>query len=155
MSYKPRPILVADKLRSQYQIDNPPVNPGLIVYNYPVRIVLEDWNDEISGLFVRGAFISHIGLNKNHPIERRHFTLWHEFYHFLEHQDVYLCEYARRPQANLREQEADLFAENFLMPLDWVRDYFDRLGHNVMAMARQFAVSPTAMRWRLKKLRLV
>mgnify|MGYP005843667291 CR=1 FL=1 len=154
MQYKPRAVRVADQLRADYGITEPPINAGLIIYDYPLRVVLQDWNDDISGVFVRGRVLSYIGLNKNHPEERRNFTLWHEFYHFLEHGDVYLCEYGGRLNSDLLEQEADMFAANLLMPREWVVDYFERFAGSVPRLAKRFGVSSTAMRFRLKRLGL-
>lgn len=151
MPYKPRPILIADQLRIRYGMTEPPINAGLVIFDYPVRVVLRDWNSELSGVFVRGKAISHIGLNANHPVERRNFTLWHEFYHFLEHKDVLLCEDNQYTVRSRLEQEADLFAANLLMPEEWVREYFARFKGNCRALARRFGVSITAMEIRLQR----
>ncbi len=152
--YRSRPLQVAEELRRKYNLTYPPINAGLVIVDYPIRVTLEDWNEDISGVFVRGHTINHIGLNKNHSLERRHFTLWHEFYHFYEHKTVNLCEFKTRNTTNLLEREADVFAAHFLMPEDWVRDQFKKSNGNTRAMAQQFLVSVTAMQTRLVALRL-
>ncbi|MCL5266263.1 MAG: ImmA/IrrE family metallo-endopeptidase [Chloroflexi bacterium] len=153
--YRSRPVQVAEQLLSDYGIKRPPINPGLILLDFPIKVVLEDWGTDVSGIFVRGEVLNHIGLNKNHPVERRHFTLWHEFYHFYEHKSIYFCEFNGRVKASLLEQEADIFAAHFLMPERWVRRYFDQLFGNVGALAKRFTVSKTAMTNRLKALKLM
>jgi Zn-dependent peptidase ImmA (M78 family) len=52
------------------------------------------------------------------------------------------------------EREANVFAAELLMPSFYIRSAWDDLGE-VDGVAARFAVSPTAMQWRLFSFRLV
>lgn len=70
-----------------------------------------------AGLYIYDELLGGIiAVNRDHPEERRRWTMAHEYAHFLAHRyqpDVWDENYQRLPQ---REQFADSFAAYFLMP---------------------------------------
>jgi hypothetical protein len=98
------------------------------------------------------------------PIQRHRFTIAHEVGHWVCHclegrapspepsycRPVDLTEAADRTL----EREANVFAAELLMPEPAVREVWEELG-DVSTCAARFAVSPTAMQWRLHSFDLV
>lgn len=95
-----------------------------------------------------------IGVNKRHSTTRQRFSMAHELAHFLLHQDqiedlkngeriMY-----RDAERNPREFSANLFASESLMPEDAFREVYEEFHGNVMYMAREFGVSPEALKYR-------
>jgi len=60
------------------------------------------------------------------------------------------------PQFQLLKHEADHFAENLLMPADWIRSACDRSNsvneYSLAALVERFSVSPDTMKNRLQHL---
>lgn len=103
----------------------------------------------------------------DHP-NRKRFTAAHELGHFLFHRDLLSdgiddnkmyrsTNVGRFYNRNIRprhETEANNFAAFVLMPEHLVRSWHNRLHGNLRPLAREFGVSPAAMRIRLNTLRL-
>lgn len=121
---------------------------------------------KLAGMF---AFSEDLGgciaVNRKHPIERRRYSLAHEYGHFLVDRyrwTILLLErYERRPRA---ERFAEAFARALLMPAEGLRRRFLDLQRERRAgithgdlcrLARFFAVSVEAMTLRLEELRLI
>ncbi|MDP3062680.1 MAG: ImmA/IrrE family metallo-endopeptidase [Chloroflexota bacterium] len=118
MSHR-HPIGVARWIHSRYRFAGPPANFAAVLGDYPIEVDFRDWPPDPSGVLVRGVSTSSIGVNRNHSQGRRHFTLWHELYHYLVHDEQlhFLC----RPwEHRLQERECDVFAAHVLMPEEWV-----------------------------------
>ncbi|HZT42301.1 MAG TPA: XRE family transcriptional regulator [Chthonomonadaceae bacterium] len=116
----------------------------------------------IAGMF---AYTDRLGgcvlVNGSHPPTRQHWSMAHEYAHFLT--DRYredmtiLFEYERKPRA---EQFADAFAASFLMPAAGLRQRFRRVVQSrsdftvadLCLLADQYAVSVEAMTLRLESL---
>ncbi|MDP9436581.1 MAG: ImmA/IrrE family metallo-endopeptidase, partial [Actinomycetota bacterium] len=93
-------------------------------------------------------------LNADEPYVRRRFSLAHEFKHILDHPYIDRL-YPDTPQQSgpdRAEQACDLFAASLLMPRVWVKRAWYGGTTPVATLAREFAVSQTAMRWRLEQL---
>jgi Zn-dependent peptidase ImmA (M78 family)/DNA-binding XRE family transcriptional regulator len=104
-----------------------------------------------------------IGINSNHPRDRRQWSLAHEFGHFLMHR--YQAEITilleRRMQA-AKERVSDAFAENFLMPAAGLNRRFTDLHRSspkgvtlgdMVSLAHLYQVSVQALVLRLETLR--
>lgn len=132
---------------------------GLRVFSValPSRIAgLFAYTDELGGC---------IAVNAKHPLERRRWTLAHEYGHFLTsryHSEVaILGAYERRPVA---ERLADAFAGCFLMPETGLRRRFNEASRSgdgrltaadVCRLAHLYVVSVEAMMLRLEQLGLL
>lgn len=103
----------------------------------------------------------------DHP-NRKRFTAAHELGHYIFHRDLLdegiddnrmyrstnVGKFYNRSIKPWHETEANRFAASFLMPENLVKRYHTIHRGDLRAMAREFAVSPAAMRIRLQGLGL-
>ena len=104
-----------------------------------------------------------IGINARHPRDRRHWSLAHEYGHFLMHRyqaEITVLE-ARGRRAS-KERITDAFAENFLMPASGLNRRFTQLHRSsekgitladIVSLASLYQVSVQALVLRLETLR--
>lgn len=151
-----------EKVREAYGIEEPPVNVFDIAKNEGIEIIYfepDKKTKDISGFLIKDK--KRVYLNANESAPRQNFTLAHELaHHFLNHEPNEYGVYKRdslyskiKPE---KEQEADSFAAELLMPKKLVRsaqkEY--RLSDRDSALlAKLFGVSPSAMKYRLQGLR--
>ena len=120
----------------------------------------------IAGMLLWGPEIGAcIGINRDHPLERRRWTLVHELGHFLRDREAGdVLPTADPPRRGASELFADAFAAEFLMPASgMVRFFTDRIRGNdnrftpadLLEMAAFFQVSFQAVTLRLEDLRLL
>jgi Zn-dependent peptidase ImmA (M78 family)/DNA-binding XRE family transcriptional regulator len=115
---------------------------------------------QYAGLYVYDAVMGGcIAINRKHSLERRQWSLAHEYAHFLaQRQQVDLVqedEYQRLPAG---ERFAEAFSKNFLMPVSSIgRQIGDKDIHrtDLFILARYFGVSVQAMTLRLEELRYI
>lgn len=163
----------AESLLSEHAIYNPPVNLEKIAKELKINIQYESFDGELSGILIRneekGEYI--IGVNKEHPENRKRFTIAHEVGHFLLHEgnETYIdtsIRYNFRDSdssqgTSMDEMEANAFAASLLMPEDMLEEYIDNhhgyIDYNddkeIKKMADTFQVSVQALMIRLAKLR--
>jgi Zn-dependent peptidase ImmA (M78 family)/transcriptional regulator with XRE-family HTH domain len=130
-----------------------------------VRVFMPTMPSRVAGAIVYAEPLGAcIAVNANHPIQRRRWTLGHEYAHFLtrrERSEITILE--NRNTAD--ERFADLFAANFLMPRSGLRRRFIELTRDrakgtptvadLFHLARAFRVSLQAMTHRLEELDLI
>ncbi len=93
-----------------------------------------------------------IGVNRRHAVVRQRFSAAHEIGHFLcgheafddAHVHVEESQHQWNSQS-AQEREADEFAAELLMPLEWLKRDISKLGLDVTALARRYQVSEQAM----------
>jgi Zn-dependent peptidase ImmA (M78 family) len=152
----------ADAIRKQYIDDKPPVNVFDIAGREGVDIIYfvpDDNTDEISGLLDINKRT--VYLNASDSASRQNFTLAHELAHyFLEHRPdeygVYLRNSLYQEQKPEKEQTADVFAAELLMPRSFIRKIqndYSLTDDDALALARLFGVPKAVMQYRLKGLR--
>jgi Zn-dependent peptidase ImmA (M78 family)/transcriptional regulator with XRE-family HTH domain len=131
---------------------------GLRIFYFPMSA-------KISGVFAYNDTLGAcVGINANHPLDRRHWSLAHEYGHFLTnrfHAEITFL--ADRKRNSAVERFADTFAENFLMPTSGLSRRFtevhraSRAGSITLAqicsLADLYQVSVQALIIRLEKLR--
>lgn len=158
---------LADRLVMEAGFKAPPIAVKRIVAAQGCTIRTLDLKD-ISGILVRSANGSVIGVNSTHHETRRRFTIAHELGHLLLH-DGQEVRYDRDFRVSLRsdessagtnveEVEANFFAASLLMPDRMLSadlrassiDLEDVEG--VREIARAYAVSAQAMTLRLARL---
>jgi Zn-dependent peptidase ImmA (M78 family)/transcriptional regulator with XRE-family HTH domain len=120
---------------------------------------------KISGVFAyNDALGGCIGINANHPRDRRNWSLAHEYGHFLTNryqaEVTFLAHNRRQSHA---ERFADAFAENFLMPADGLNRRFTEMHRSssagsitlaqICTLAHLYRVSVQALILRLERLR--
>ena len=144
----------ADQLLAIAGVEEPPVF-ATIITRQPGIVLSTSRLLPVSGLTFRYRGHWRIVINSAEPWTRRRTTLAHEFKHIIDHPDVARL-YAGPPGNATRRAEtaADFFAGALLMPAPMVRAAY-RHTQDVASLAHRFAVSPTAMRVRLRQLHLI
>ncbi len=128
-----------------------------------IKVFFNEMSESISGMFTFGPKLGgSIMINtKDRTAGHQHFSLAHEFGHFLFHKRKLAL--ISKERSDLKEElEANTFAEYFLMPAQAVRDsFYDRIGkdeiagEDVLYLADYYRVSFKAMTLRLKHLKLI
>jgi Zn-dependent peptidase ImmA (M78 family)/DNA-binding XRE family transcriptional regulator len=131
-----------------------------------LRIFYFKMPGKLAGLFAYNDDLGAcIGINSNHPAERRQWSLAHEFGHFLMHRfrpEITVLDLQR--QRSSKERVTDSFAENFLMPAAGLARRFTELQRgsdqgatlaDVVGLAHLYGVSFQAMVRRLETLRRI
>lgn len=139
-------------LREQLETDL-----GLRIFYYPMP-------SRVAGIFAYNDPLGAcIGINLSHPRDRRHWSLAHEFGHFLMHRfraEITVLEVRRRGVPT--ERLADAFAENFLMPAVGLERRFTEMMRSspagvtladIVSLADLYQVSVQALILRLEGLR--
>ncbi|KNZ68669.1 hypothetical protein Tfer_2760 [Thermincola ferriacetica] len=100
----------------------------------PVHILrVSNLPDDIGGYVQRTEKRYYVLANKNHPVLRQRFSIFHEFGHFiLGHRKTSI--HAWYETRDIQEKEADYLAANLLMPLDIVYRLAERYWYNVMGL---------------------
>jgi Zn-dependent peptidase ImmA (M78 family)/transcriptional regulator with XRE-family HTH domain len=130
-----------------------------------VRVFYFAMPSKVSGVFAYNDILGGcIGINSNHPRDRRNWSLAHEYGHFLTNRyqaEITFLTEKKRQSAN--ERLADVFAENFLMPASGLNRRFTEMHRaspsgsitlaQVCTLADLYQVSVQALTIRLEKLR--
>jgi len=130
---------------------------GLRIFYLPMASKIAGlfaYNDELGGC---------VGINSGHPRDRRHWSLAHEYGHFLtgryQSEITFLSE---KKRVSARERFADSFARHFLMPASGLNRRFTEMHRSsehgitlahVCALADLYQVSVQALVLRLEELR--
>lgn len=130
---------------------------GIRIFYYPMP-------SKIAGAFAYNEDLGAcIGINSNHPRDRRQWSLAHEFGHFLMHRfqaEITILE-TRHISAS-KERLTDFFAENFLMPASGLNRRFSEIHRgspkgvtlaDIVGLADLYRVSVQALVLRLETLR--
>ena len=136
-----------------------PVNLFEILKKYQIGLKTGNFDDSnISGAYEKKT--KTIFVEKNEPYTRQTFTIAHELGHFILHDDKQVEFYYRSQiiklaeEESAQEQEANWFAASLLMPEALLYKFWN-LTHDLDKLSVIFAVSPTAVYYRLKNLHLV
>jgi Zn-dependent peptidase ImmA (M78 family) len=151
----------AEKIRQQYNVQEPPVNLFEIASGEGIEIIYfkpDENTSDISGLLNKD--LKRVYLNVSESAARQNFTLAHELAHyFLNHKPneygVYRRDSFYVDQKPEKEIEADRFAAELLMPeelINKVKKTYELTDESAAVLSRLFGVSTSAMRYRLKEL---
>lgn len=154
--------LKAEQLLNQLEVKTIPVPVEDIAYSLKIKISRAPSSD-FSGLLIRKDGHALIGVNSNEAPTRQRFTIAHELGHFFLHplKDAFVDfrkELARGETRTPKERQADMFAAALLMPRkQLIRDVKKATKSGVTeevvtSLAREYAVSEEAMRYRLMNL---
>lgn len=161
-------------LRSCHGYDENVTDIDKLASDLGAQVVYKDLEDSVSGfLFIKGTR-KIIVVNKNHPENRKRFTLAHELGHlclhaegstedlFMDKKQVYNRNIASGSGMNPQEIEANRFAAALLMPkhliltaLEEERHFLEDCGgenDSLGTLARKFQVSEQALSNRLSSL---
>lgn len=164
----------AMRLLDSLKVRAAPVDVNGIAASVGLKIVYEDFTDDISGLLITRDSTGVIGVHSKQALVRQRFTIAHEIGHFvLRHhtqsgEHVHIDEgwkvSARNERSakgiDVQEIEANRFAAYLLMPetllkarvADFRRKPLSEA--NVLELAKEFKVSEQAMTLRLRTLQL-
>jgi Zn-dependent peptidase ImmA (M78 family)/DNA-binding XRE family transcriptional regulator len=154
--------------RNRLGIGDGPIRPLREVLEIEVglRVFLLPLPRYVAGLFVHVDELGGcIGVNISHPSERRHWTMAHEYAHFMATRDrAEVTPVSPRRNPPESERFADAFAANFLMPRSGLSRRFHELKRSkegkvtpatLIQLARAYGVSVQALTLRLEDLKLV
>jgi Zn-dependent peptidase ImmA (M78 family)/DNA-binding XRE family transcriptional regulator len=158
---------LATEERNRLGLGDGPVRPLREVLEIEVglRVFMLSLPSQVAGLFVYVDGLGGcIGVNINHPAERRRWTMAHEYAHYLSARDraevTPVSQRRNRPES---ERFADAFAANFLMPRSGLSRRFHELKRSkgpvtpatLVQLAHAYEVSVMALTLRLEDLSLV
>ncbi|MBX3277613.1 MAG: ImmA/IrrE family metallo-endopeptidase [Acidobacteria bacterium] len=130
-----------------------------------VRIFYFAMPSKVSGVFAYNDVLGGcIGINSNHPRDRRNWSLAHEYSHFLTNRyQAEITFLIGKKRQSASERLADAFAENFLMPASGLNRRFTEMHRaspsgsitlaQICTLADLYQVSVQALIIRLEKLR--
>jgi Zn-dependent peptidase ImmA (M78 family) len=159
---------LVEQLLEAHGIEVAPVPIEEVAPSLGIRVQYEPAEDELSGFLLRDLSRQKaiIGVNDRHSKNRQRFTIAHELGHYLLHEQEKL-HVDRRFQIQLRdgnsskgeseeEKEANLFAAELLMPVNFIRQDLAEVegldledDATVSALAEKYGVSTQAMTFRL------
>lgn len=159
---------LATEERNRLGIGDGPIQPlrDVLEIDVGLRIFLLPLPRPVAGLFVYvEALGGCVGVNINHPSERRRWTMAHEYAHYLANRDrAEVTPVTRARQLSESERFADAFAANFLMPRSGLSRRFHELKRSkegkvtpatLVQLAHAYGVSVQALTIRLEDLRLI
>ncbi len=98
-------------------------------------------SDHLSGFLIQESQMSAIAYNKTHHINRQRFTTAHEIGHLvLGHNVVDVGDVSPN-----EESEANIFASELLMPLEFLKRDIKKGGFSIPELAEKYMVSEQAM----------
>ena len=160
----------AEQLLVEAGLDTIPIPVQQVAAYLGIKVDLADLGEDCSGVLVRNGDRAIIGVNRDHHLNRRRFSIAHEIAHFVLHKGdtyidkgyrVYFRDLESGSGTKQEEMAANAFAAALLMPAKQVRDAFKQqpfelTEDDVLKMlADKFQVSTQAMTYRLMKLRVL
>jgi Zn-dependent peptidase ImmA (M78 family) len=139
-----------------------------------IDVQVLELEDNVSGFLVFKGETAHIGVNKNHNVQRNRFTTAHELGHYILHlkkgtplfiekkekveEEILFRDFTSSTGEDVKEREANAFAAALLMPRSLLKQQIqlssnrDNPEELVKELATKFVVSTTAMNIRLNNL---
>lgn len=160
----------AGALLQEFEINAAPIDPFALAASLDVQVVLRDLDDDVSGMLLRRDGRCVIGVNRIHSPLRQRFTVAHELGHLRIHRGrplildtdtrVNYRNTVSSMATDREEVEANRFAAALLAPEALVRagvyqTPFRTVGDLVTRLGRTFALSETAMTYRLMNLGII
>jgi Zn-dependent peptidase ImmA (M78 family) len=141
-----------------------PVNVERLARDLGLLVIRENLQSDFAGMIIRdrkrpapSGYTVYINARDN-P-KRQRFTLAHEIAHYILHRDLIgdgITDDAlyRSSLGEWYERQANRMAADILMPAKLVKAYYRRGNVAIAPLAKQFDVSPDAMRIRFEELKL-
>lgn len=98
-------------------------------------------SDHLSGFLIQENQMSAIAYNKTHHINRQRFTIAHEIGHLVLGHNVI----DEGSVSSTEETEANIFASELLMPLEFIKKDIKTGGFSIPGLAEKYIVSEEAM----------
>ncbi len=151
-----------------------PVDLKAVTKYLSIRVIEDNFDDDVSGLLVVKEGKAAIGINKDHSKNRQRFTTAHEIGHFILHHDkgesedifvdkkwAYFRDADSSKGIDYKEIEANNFAAELIMPADLTKEYIRKYDLDlfddttIYKLSTYLQVSEEALTIRLMKLGLV
>ena len=167
----------AVELLDRFDITKAPVGVVKLAERLGARVVKDPAPDDLSGFLLRNTQknVVIIGVNENHSLNRRRFTIGHELGHFLLHKGeelhvdkrwsgYHLKKRSAESSAgtDIEEMEANLFAAELLMPVSFLDRDLEKLAplslsdeQKIKKLAELYKVSEQALTLRLTYLEYI
>ncbi|MEQ9112468.1 MAG: ImmA/IrrE family metallo-endopeptidase [Rhodospirillaceae bacterium] len=161
----------AAAILNEYDMTSAPVPVERIAKRLEAQVRFSPLDDELSGMVYVKDGTPIIGVNALHHPNRQRFTIAHEVGHLLLHRaeitkeihvdkdfPMLMRDAVSSTGVNEMEVEANLFAAEILMPADFLVRSLDGQSFDiddegaVSALAKEYKVSASAMRFRLGNL---
>ena len=161
----------AISLLKKYELFRAPVDVVGLAERLGLTVILEELDDDVSGLLMVKGGKATIVVNSDHHANRQRFTAAHELAHYALHSSgadhlfidrkVFFRDKAAATGEHAQEIEANKFAAELLMPkalleqaledekIDLLDDF------DVHHLARKFKVSEQALGFRIASLQLI
>lgn len=137
---------------NKLDIQSPPVPVDKVAELFSIKVVpYSKFPDSISGTIIQQHDLNAIGINSNHASVRQRFSVAHELGHFLLGHDSTKIIDDTFDVPTDKEQQANKFAAELLMPFDLLKNDIESHAHeyDIPALARRYEVSEQAMSIRL------
>jgi Zn-dependent peptidase ImmA (M78 family) len=133
-------------------VDTPPVDEDIMADLPTIQVErVEPSHAQAAAEWSHGRWL--VLINRALSRGRQRFSLAHEFKHILDHPLVTVI-YSSRDEC-VAEQACDYFAACLLMPRRWLRQSWAEGIRDAHVLARQFGVSPQAVKIRLLQIGLI
>lgn len=155
-------------LAERHEMSRYPVDLKKWVAIAGANVRSDNFDDDLSGFAYQKNGIKIIGVNSNHPPERKRFTIGHELGHMFLHKQtavnydeasIMLRTNHAANKTDIKEIEANNFAAELLMPEEYIRKDVRKRGKidledmlTIEALAEKYKVSTQAMTVRLTHL---
>lgn len=135
---------------------------SVIEHVFHIKICETDLGKSVSGFLekIGGSWVIYV--NKYENEYRKRFTLAHELGHFISHKDNYASGaivkdqiFFRDENTDEKEQQANNFAAELLMPEDEFKSFINKGDNTILKLADRFQLSTAAVRYRAYKLGLI
>jgi hypothetical protein len=145
--------VTADMVLSMQGIQDPAVDVAGVIRSLGIQLYVQSLRECAGAMEVEGNSAT-IMVERSDVRVRQRFTMAHELGHVLLHRDEMSFRDADFTPFTMKEQQANNFAAELLMPAWMVRPRVGIWGADVKRLAGVFDVSTTAMTFRLKTLKL-
>ena len=147
---------IAQSLLNSIAFEEPPVDIEKIVKSLSIPVIdYPFFSDDTSGIIVNDKDLLAIGVNQNHPLVRKRFTIAHELGHFILGHDSASFVDHKFDATTLKERQANLFAAVVLMPIQLLEKDLNEKKWNIPSLAQRYMVSEQAMSIRLVENKLI
>lgn len=149
----------AKKLLNEIAINSAPIVINDVIKHLrrtcDLTVVPWDFGNNTSGIQTSDENSITIGYNKNQHPHRQRFTVAHEIGHFiLGHTDIQYS-YCDLNSSKPEEIEANQFAAELLMPLQFLKEDISKGIKDVPLFSRKYNVSEEMVWWRLMDCKLI
>lgn len=148
-----------DKVRTilnRLKVENAPVPIDDVVKLFSIPVVnYSHFPESVSGTFIKDEDFQVIGINDKMANTRKRYTIAHELGHYFLGHDHQRSIHENFDEPTDKEREANKFAAELLMPIDFLKKDVEKIGITVPDLSKKYEVSDQAMSIRLLETKLI